>query len=209
MRKSDSMRIPLLVIALCLHGLTRESSGEMNVVLTPTNAVVSDRENVTLQCNVSDVNTRSYTIKWGHTPQDSSGPLQSNITLVEDTLSKTLKSSLTLSQPGPNFITVLYFCELHYTGRGGSLVTFAKSVISRTIFERRSECVKSDGQEKVIHLFHQGPSVDISCEVSREPTVPELRWNTLHRDTDDKIKLQFDRVDDGQYDIVCSKPEGR
>ena len=207
------MRIPLLLIAVCLHGLTRESTGKMNVVVTPTNAVVSDGENVTLQCNVSDVNTRSYTIKWSHTPQDSSDPLQSNITLIEDTLSRTLKSSLTLSQPGPNFITVLYFCELHYTGRGGSLVTFAQSVISRSIFERNSECVKSggqvNGQRKVIHLFHQGPSVNISCKVSREPIVPELRWNTLQRDTDDKIKLEFSRVDDGQYDIVCLKPEGR
>lgn len=196
MWKPDSMRIPILLIAVYLHGLTRESSGQMNVVLTPTNAVVSDRENVTLQCILNDVDTRSYTIKWSHTPY-SSGPLQSNRTLIEDTLSRTLTSSLTLSKPGPDFITVLYFCEVHYTGRGGNLVTFAQSVISRSTVERKSECFKSDGQEKVIHLFQQGPSVNISCKVLRNPDPPTLRWNTLQRDRDDKIQLDFEFDDDG------------
>ena len=156
MWKPDSIRIPLLLIAVCLHVLPRESSGEMNVVLTPTNAVVSDRENVTLQCMVSDVDTRSYTIKWSHTPHDSSGPLQSNITLIENTLSRTLKSSLTLSKPGPDFITVLYFCEVHYTGRGENLCSVCDivdlirfMVISRSMVERKSECFKSDGQGRL------------------------------------------------------------
>ncbi|XP_063970610.1 uncharacterized protein LOC135157743 [Lytechinus pictus] len=190
------MMVYVLLIPLILFGII---NGKVDILLTPESAIISTGENITLQCQVNNVDHHFYAIRWRHTLHDVSGPLQSNATLVKETLK--LKSSLTLSNPGVSF-TGLYFCEVHYTGRGGNLVSFATSLVSGIHSARISECHKSSSGGKVIHLFERGPSVDISCKAIKEPIVPELRWRFLQRAG--RTYIDFSRDDDGIYRFIKS-----
>ncbi|XP_041461378.1 uncharacterized protein LOC121412670 [Lytechinus variegatus] len=198
MLKTDLMMILLTWI---LHGI---SNGEMDVFLTPEIAIISEGETVTLQCLVTDVDHRFYTIKWSNTSHGApASHLQSKQTLFEG---RTINSSLTLWNPGVDF-TTLYFCEVnHTTARGGSnLVAFAKSVVSGTPLARTSECHRSSDGDKVIHLYEGGPPVDISCKTLREPIVPELKWRFLQRDG--KTGIVSRRYDDGIHRSINSSLE--
>ncbi|XP_041460240.1 uncharacterized protein LOC121411528 [Lytechinus variegatus] len=201
MWKTEVMMIYVLLIPLILFS---KAHGRVDILLTPESANVSTGENVTLRCQVNNVDHHFYAIRWSHTPHNGPGPLQSNATLVQETL--TLKSSLTLSNPGVNF-TGLYFCEVHYTGRGGNLVSFATSLVSGNHSARISECHKSSGGGKVIHLSERGPSVDISCKAIKEPSVPELRWRFLQRTGTTHTGIEFSRDDDGIYRFINSTLE--
>lgn len=205
---TDSVGHLLLTLLLAVssqgsHVRFSNGSGSVSVVLTPEKAIISDGQDVTLQCTVSNVDPDEYKIEWSDSFQNSRQTLQSNRTTNRDTSSRTLSSSLILSTPGPNFILGFYVCEVHSLGRGGNLVTFAKSLVSLRTIEKKSKCTSnSRGQEEIIHLFQEGPPVTMSCRIARRPIV-ELRWKEFH--TPDNIiddLIDFVRDDNGKSGIL-------
>ncbi|XP_041473667.1 uncharacterized protein LOC121422583 [Lytechinus variegatus] len=205
--RSDLARRISLTFVLVMSTLVMScnGSGSISMDVTPEQATISDGQApVTLQCTLNDADPTEYKIEWSHSFQGGRETLQSNRTAYRDIVSGALTSSLILSEPGPMFVISLYVCEAHSLGRGGNLVTFKQSLVSQKIYGRRLECIKSGRAGRVIHLFQDGPHVDISCKIPRRPIVV-LRWKALHRRNDNVGDLfGFIRGDNGVHRYINS-----